>query len=252
MLLRRKESTISNLRLKLTEAKQALVTAQRNLDVAFTTSQSSRDDLIDTLLLKKGALNGQIEYLNTQLVGLNRLEGLKREVITLTAEIKSIELRISEKEAVQKRTIADAQKQIEKIAIWLVQNDLKRQEGFANPKLVKIDYLNDSISLDDNFNFSASSNVYLKNSGRFAIFFASIVKSYMRFPRFILCDNMEDKGMEKDRTQNFQKLIVRLSDRYKNVPHQIIFSTSMIADELEGTVYCVGNYYDHVNRTLEV
>lgn len=252
MLLHRKGTTINNLRLKLSEAKQALVTAQRNLDVAFATSQSSRDDLIDTLLIKKGALNGQIEFLNTQLVGLNRLEGLKREVVALTAEIKVIELRIFEKEAAQKRTIADAQGQIEKIAIWLVQNDLKRQEGFANPRRIKIDYLNDSIALDDNFNFSASSNVYLKNAGRFAIFFASIVKSYMRFPRFILCDNMEDKGMEKDRTQNFQKLIVRLSDQYKHVPHQIIFSTSMIADELEGTVYCVGNYYDHEHRTLKI
>ncbi|MDF7820203.1 hypothetical protein P1X15_21465 [Runella sp. MFBS21] len=44
-----------------------------------------------------------------------------------------------------------------------------------------------------------------------------------------------------------------MSERYKdNQEHQIIFSTSMIADELEGTVYCVGDYYDQNHRTLHV
>ena len=64
---------------------------------------------------------------------------------------------------------------------------------------------------------------------------------------------MEDKGMEKERTQNLQKLITKLSERYISLEeHQIIFSTSMIADELEGTVYCVGDYYDQNHRTLHV
>ncbi|WP_316749595.1 AAA family ATPase [Pedobacter gandavensis] len=252
MLLGRKEITIAGMRSALSEAKQALVTAQRNLDNAIATSQSSRDDLIDSLLIRKGGLERQIDFLNAQLTGLNKLEALRQEVLRLTTEIKAITLRIGEKEAIQKRSITDAMNQIEKIAIWLVQNDLDRQKEFKSPKRIKIDFLNDSISLDESFNFSASSNVYLKNSGRFAIFFASIVKQFMRFPRLIFCDNMEDKGMEKERTQNFQKLIVRLSEQYKHVPHQIIFSTSMIADELEGSVYCVGRFYDQDHKTLDV
>ena len=64
---------------------------------------------------------------------------------------------------------------------------------------------------------------------------------------------MEDKGMEKERTQNLQKLITTMSESFKDKEeHQIIFSTSMIADELEGSVYCVGEYYDQNNRTLKV
>jgi hypothetical protein len=50
-----------------------------------------------------------------------------------------------------------------------------------------------------------------------------------------------------------QKLITTMSEGYKDKEeHQIIFSTSMIADELEGTVYCIGDYYDQNDRTLNV
>jgi hypothetical protein len=38
----------------------------------------------------------------------------------------------------------------------------------------------------------------------------------MRYPKFILCDNMEDKGMEKERTQNLQNLIVKISESFKD------------------------------------
>lgn len=76
----------------------------------------------------------------------------------------------------------------------------------------------------------------------------------MRYPKFILCDNMEDKGMEKERTQNYQNVLTQISKAYNNKEqeHQIIFTTSMIADELEGTAYCVGDYYDQNHKTLRV
>jgi hypothetical protein len=62
---------------------------------------------------------------------------------------------------------------------------------------------------------------------------------------------MEDKGMEKIRTQNFQNLITSMSNRFgKN--HQIIFTTSMIADELNNSEYCVGEDYDRNNKTLKI
>jgi hypothetical protein len=72
----------------------------------------------------------------------------------------------------------------------------------------------------------------------------------MRYPKFVYCDNMEDKGMQKERTQNFQEQIVNLSKTF-NIPHQIIFTTSEIADSLEGTEYCIGEYYTEENRPLK-
>lgn len=85
----------------------------------------------------------------------------------------------------------------------------------------------------------------------FSIFFASLELGFFRYPRFILCDNMEDKGMEKARTQNFQKVVTAMSEKY-GINHQIIFTTSMIEDELNNTNYCVGEDYNINNKTLKV
>lgn len=101
--------------------------------------------------------------------------------------------------------------------------------------------------------FSASSNFYLKNTARFSLFFASLEVSEMRFPRFILCDNMEDKGIEKERAQNFQKLIIQTAQNYPTDDYQIIYTTSYISDDLEGSEYCVGDFYSEEanNKSLK-
>lgn len=91
-----------------------------------------------------------------------------------------------------------------------------------------------------------------KNAVLFSIFFVSLELDFFRYPRFILCDNMEDKGMEKVRTQNFQKIIVSMSEKFDKNGHQIIFTTSEIADELNNTAYSVGDNYSKENKTLKV
>jgi hypothetical protein len=105
--------------------------------------------------------------------------------------------------------------------------------------------------VDGRQNFSASSVVYLKNSVLYAIFFASLENDFFRYPRLIMCDNMEDKGMQEARSQNLQRTIVELSNKAK-VEHQIIFSTSMIDASLDIDAYCIGDFYSKENKTLKV
>jgi len=252
MLLVKKEERVSGMKGKLPQIKQQLVSVQRQLDTAIATSQSTRDDKLDELLLKKGGLENQVKILTSQTETLSHLEFLKRELVRLTAEKQSLELNIRSKETIQNRNKSAAMEQIEKFAILMLRQDLPRQKEFKRPGKIDIDFYDDCVALDGKFNFSASSNIYLKNAVRFAVFFGSLKVSFMRYPRFILCDNMEDKGMEQARSQNFQKLIVRLSDIYRKRPHQIIFSTSMIADELDDPKYCIGEFYDDDHLTLRV
>ncbi len=135
--------------------------------------------------------------------------------------------------------------------MFILKNDLERQDEFKRDNIVEVNFKNDSFSLNESNNFSASSKTYFKNAILFSIFFASLELDFFRYPRFILCDNLEDKGMEKERTQNFQKLITSMSNRFGN-DHQIIFTTSMIADELNNSEYCIGENYDRNNKTLKV
>jgi len=74
--------------------------------------------------------------------------------------------------------------------------------------------------------------------------------SYL-YPRFLLMDNIEDKGMEEERSQLFQHEIIKLSEGLTTV-HQIIFTTSMIAPDLNCSDYCIGDFYNEQNKTLKI
>lgn len=56
----------------------------------------------------------------------------------------------------------------------------------------------------------------------------------MRYPRFILCDNMEDKGIELSRANNFQRIIIEEAEKFDNINYQMIYTTSYLPNDLEG------------------
>jgi hypothetical protein len=245
---KRKRATLSG------ELPQHIGTArslQKQLDLSVENPQSTRDERVDDLLVEKGKIERNIEYLTRQLQAVELIDLLKQELAKLASEISILESEIAQKEFQQKNKRQIAMQEIRKIALTILKKDLDRQEEFRNGKWVEIDFYRDIYSLDGNHNFSASSNVYLKNAILFSIFFTSTKLDFFRYPRFILCDNMEDKGMEKERTQNFQNLLTEMSNKIEQ-EHQIIFTTSMIADELNNTPYCVGAEYDRNSKTLKI
>ena len=64
-------------------------------------------------------------------------------------------------------------------------------------------------------------------------------------------DNIEDKGMEKERSQNLQRIIVEESENLET-QHQIIFTTSMIDPSLDNDKYCIGDFYNTNKYTLKL
>jgi len=73
----------------------------------------------------------------------------------------------------------------------------------------------------------------------------------MRYPRFILADNMEDKGIEEKRAQNFQKILIERLQEFDPNTYQVIYTTSYITEELNRSSLVVGPYYTTANRTLK-
>jgi hypothetical protein len=250
-LLEEKERKLLEYNSELPRLIESARTLQKQLDLAVENTQTTRDDRIDNLLILKGGIEKKIEYLAQQIKAVEMLELLKRELAELAATIESLRLDINQKEELQKRNSITALSKIREITLYILKNDLDRQDEFRSGKKVEVNFLKDTYSLDDGNNFSASSKIYFKNAVLFAIFFASLELDFFRYPRFVLCDNMEDKGMEKARTQNFQNLIVAMSDKIE-IEHQIIFTTSEISDELNNTPYCVGPEYDRTHKTLDV
>lgn len=223
---------------------------QQELNIELKSAQSSVDEKLESLFVYKGKLENKIENISKLMKTSERFEFLKSEIERIEKEIKNLNLLIEDKENSQKASYYKAMDTISKYSKFLLANDLDRQGEFKNPQKIDVNFYDNSISLNDSFNFSASSNIYFKNAVRFALFFASMKESFFRYPRFILCDNMEDKGMEKERTQNFQNIIVRLSSQFKG-NYQLIFTTSMISEALNTEQYCRGEYYTEKSKTLK-
>ena len=224
---------------------------QKEIDLEERENKSTRDDTLDDFLIERGRLESHIEFLSKQIKFAEQLDSLKKEAYELRQSIDELKTNIELKERQQKANLQKAHLEIETIALSILKQDLPRQNEFQNGESVDINFFKDTFALDGENNFSASSNIYLKNAVRYAIFFASLKLPYFRYPRFILCDNMEDKGMEKERSQNFQNVIVKMSQSF-DIDHQIIFTTSMIDDVLDKSSLCVGAKYDINNKSLKV
>jgi hypothetical protein len=224
---------------------------QRELDEAMATVKTARNQEFDELLIKKGELRSKNDYLIKQLKALEQIEVIRKELAGLKLKIETLRGRIFAKEGEQKRRLESAYQLIESYSLRLLHSDLGRQPEFTSGRTVSLDFDKNTFALDGENNFSESSNVFLKNSVRFSMFFASLEKGFFRFPRFILCDNIEDKGMQPDRSQSFQNELVNISSE-SNTRHQIIITTSMISPDLNNTQLCVGKFYTETEKTLKL
>ena len=73
----------------------------------------------------------------------------------------------------------------------------------------------------------------------------------MRFPHFIFADNMEDKGIEKERAQKFQQTLIEKLSSHSPDDYQLIYATSYITAELNKSPFVVGDFYTKNNKSLK-
>lgn len=240
--------------------------AQAKYDYAVRNVRSTHDERIDELIQTKGYKEGEIAQFLTLLESAEKYQRLKQELADAEQErdnlnryISAAEYRIRQQRALIERTIRDN-------GLYLLKNDQARQDEFGSATSLTLDYAQNIIYLDDGHTkLSASSSFYLKMAARFAFFLASVQVDSMMYPRFFLSDNMEDKGMEENRSRNFQNILVRRLkelEAKKHTPetcnlkpetigYQVIFATSNIANELNKPEYTVGDYYSQANKSLK-
>lgn len=235
---------------RIAEAEQL----QRDINLSTKSSKPAGQEALDRLYESRGSMKQELLYLKKQKKIAERYAQLGNEIAEKAKELEQINQRIDLLAAQQYSNRKKAQEQIQAFTAYILRNDLPRQAEFvkASSQEIDVNFKANSMALNGQFNYSASSKVYLKNAIRFAIFFASLKLDFFRYPGFIACDNMEDKGMEKERSQNFQKLLVKMCSKMPKDSYQMIFSTSMIADELNTQEYCVGDEYTEANKSLKL
>lgn len=249
LLLTKKQKHLEQIRAKLPALAESLKRMANDYETAISSAKSKRDEHLDKLWMTLGELDTKIEFLHKYAKGISVLTYLRERKVAVEADISRLGLSVRERTIKQRGRKAEAHSLIENKTLYLLHNDLPLEGAFKSATKVTFDFSTNNFTVNDENQFSASSMVYLKNSIHFALFWASLELPFIRYPRLFISDDIEDKGMHPTRSQNFQRLIVALSQEF-GVAHQIIFTTSMIDPELDNTGLCVGPSYGPKNKSL--
>lgn len=247
----RRELELNTLTKELSEARESWTIAASHLQQARQLPSTEVQQELRELHQRFGYLEREIEDLENKANIVQLVDQLSSRKSDLNAEITRLRTENETREADQKRRISIAYTAIADGVRDLLHKDLKRQDSFEKAQNIQFDFAANSVTVDNVAYFSASSRALLKTGFFVAMLAAALKYDFFRHPRFVLIDTIEDKGMEAIRSQNFQRLIVDLSQASK-IDHQIIFATAMIAPELDTPEFTVGKYSTHDSPTLDI
>ena len=163
------------------------------------------------------------------------LEELNEKITKTKEKIESIHLKNEAKLNDSLQLITDNLKR-------LLLNDIGADKDLKKIKDIKINFEKNRLFIDERTNFAASTMGYIKNCFAIGLWEASVENSTFKLPRFMLLDNLEDKGIEDDRICNIQNSI---NDFCENsaVSCQIIISASVLNSKFINTDKVIGRYY---------
>ncbi|MFT7223115.1 MAG: TolA-binding protein [Cellvibrionaceae bacterium] len=213
-------------------------------------SVDAKDSIISEISSEMGFCKSQILALEDRREHVNKVESMRIEKEKINQRIQNLQDKLDQINAQQADRYNLVYDSIEIIAGNLLSQDGSYEPTFDEVEEVSFDFSKDKMFVNGRSKFSASSMVIMKNSIRLAIFLHAVEDKYARLPNFLIMDNIEDKGMVDERSHNFQHLIISECKKLEN-KYQLIFTTSMIAPDLNGSTFCVGPMYEKGMHTLE-
>jgi hypothetical protein len=233
---------------KLRRMRDLLATEYFGAARTFTTEISAT---IDKLTRRMG-------FLDRELIDLDRERRVGQEVAQLSAAKEKLndDLTTLRKDVqtwidAKERRQGHAYRLIASATSDLLNGDTKNDVGKVGPEGVYFDFTEDRVEINGKSGYSASTLTVIRNAFHLALLVASCQDKDFGYPRFLLMDNIEDKGMTPERSQNFQRLIIKTSGAMK-CDHQIIFTTSMPDASVEAPKYAVGEKYSATLYSLKV
>ncbi len=200
---------------------------------------------------RKGYIEAQIQELNEKLKLTKEIDGKIKEKQKIQVLINKVEEDLSKLNLKRANRISKVKSKISDKVVDILKKDGGVEKTFDSAKLFDFDFPSDSFRLDGRANFSASSNVVLKNAFHLAALLVAVEDEGFRLPCFTMLDNIEDKGMTQERSQNFQLIVKNLCSDIKT-GYQVIMTTSMVDPELNNDQFGVGPYYDKGTHTLDL
>jgi hypothetical protein len=248
-LLKAKAAELDGLQNELRRLRREYSASVTEFSGRYDVTNSPRESFLAERNKLVGGLERELGYLEELRATVERIDQLSRERADLNDQIDRLEAKLRSLSASSSTRIRKAMELVGVIGRRLLVEDLPREDAFEDPTSFTVNFGDDAMLVDGKMNFAESSNVVLKNSAILSLFLGACYDREFWHPKFLLMDNIEDKGMEQERSYNYQRIIVEESAKAK-FPHQIIFTTSMMNPALEGKGLTVGPKYTRQKKTL--
>ena len=220
-------------------------------DLRYAGANRPREAFLASRISRLGHIEAEIGFLQKSLDLAVQIAELLEARISLAARIESLKAREEVLRGESEKRRPRALSLVSEFAASTLRSDLDRQAEFSGAGSVGVDFRSDSVSVDGSVNFAESSNVFLKNAAVLGLLLAAGTDEEFNHPRFLLIDNIEDKGMEESRSHLFQQILVeRVTELGR--PCQVIYTTSMMNPNLELDEYTIGPAYTSENRSLRL
>ncbi|TKB07681.1 AAA family ATPase [Desulforhopalus sp. IMCC35007] len=250
-LIKKKEQNLEKL---IDERKQHRTLFRKNVNkVASTISSLNTTD--DSQLYELYHEIGEIEE---KLASLDKIAGLSDSINKLTvsrdfhqAEVNRLEDLIKIKSGQFRNREPEIKSVISQHLIDILKDDIGSEKEFHNAHTIEYDFASNSISVNGKVAFSESGTVYLNNAFHVSLLLASLEKKYVRLPRFMILDGIENGGMEDARSRNFQS-IVKQKLNNSEVSCQLIIGTKSISDDLKSDDFIVGKTFTKESKSLKI
>lgn len=240
-ILSRKEARLSEVEILIQKSKAAQTQLERKHS-NFVNSLNPIEAEIKNYISRLGYIERAIQdTLEKEKLG-QKIEEIKQIKASLNAEISKLKDDIEAANALREKNRSAIYTAINDLTLQLIKNDPSKE--LAGVDRISFDFGKDDVVAVGKDSPAASTGTYLKNSFFFALFLVSLANRFVRYPRFILMDNIEDSGLETNRVQQFHRDIIEHSEGSDTV-HQIIFTarSEVITPELDQSGLCVGKHY---------
>ena len=250
-LTRQKRAELETNKVKLRKLRRTHEKDLSSYSLKYGGDNGPREAFLALRSNRLGHIEAEIDFLLKGLVTAEEIEKLTSEKIALGEEIEKLKQRNDALRSRAEKRRSIALTKVSDYGAEILRSDFPRQAEFKSATNMSINFQNDSVSVGGLVNFAESSNVFLKNAAIFGLYLAACNDPNFFHPRFLLLDNIEDKGMEEQRSHLFQRIVVERATKV-DMPSQVIFTTSMMNPELELEDYTVGPPYTNEMQSLDL
>ncbi|MCA7992626.1 AAA family ATPase [Burkholderia cepacia] len=239
------------LRVEVPHLSQRVRKLEQDYAAAATSWSSELEIALEEHARKLGAVDEEIRQAYEQQKLATVITDLQKRRDALTAEGKRLQesiIRLEQQQAERKVEVANT---ITAAMVRLLKLDLPLTPEFIDAQVANFDFVANEVYVNGSKNFSESSAVVLRHIFHLSLLTASVQKPFMRVPRFMMLDGIDDGGMEKERSHRLQEIIVEECASY-DVDYQLIFATSDINPKFEETDLVVGRFFTPQARSLDV